>query len=80
MRGSAVPRITVIQREFGANRSRRQRYADLVIGLDGLWPLVRYELIILFCSWVPGALGLLLRSKLYPLILGRVGTQRHLRL
>ena len=28
---------------------------------------------ILLASWVPGALGLLLRSKLYPLLLGRVG-------
>ena len=27
----------------------------------------------LLSAWVPGALGLFLRSKLYPLILGRVG-------
>ena len=27
----------------------------------------------LLCAWVPGALGLFLRSKLYPLLLGRVG-------
>lgn len=67
------PHITDIQKEFGAQRSRRQRYADLVVGEDGLWPLVRYELVLLLSSWVPGALGLLLRSKLYPLILGRVG-------
>jgi acetyltransferase-like isoleucine patch superfamily enzyme len=67
------PRITDIQREFGASRSRRQRYADLVVGQSGLWPLVRYELVLLLSSWVPGALGLFLRSKLYPLILGRVG-------
>ena len=65
--------ITAIQREFGSNRSRRQRYADLVIGQPGLWPLVRYELTILLAAWIPGALGLFLRSKLYPLILGRVG-------
>jgi acetyltransferase-like isoleucine patch superfamily enzyme len=70
---AADPRITDIQREFGANRSRRQRYSDLVIGQSGLWPLVRYELTMLCSAWVPGALGLFLRSKLYPLILGRVG-------
>jgi acetyltransferase-like isoleucine patch superfamily enzyme len=69
----ADPRITKIQREFGASRSRRQRYADLVIGQAGLWPLVRYELTMLLSAWVPGALGLFLRSKLYPTILGRVG-------
>ena len=36
-------------------------------------PLVAYELIMLCASWVPGALGLFLRSKLYPLVLGAVG-------
>ena len=69
----ADPQITDIQKEFGAARSKRQRYADLVIGESGWWPLVRYELVMLVSSWVPGALGLFLRSKLYPLILGRVG-------
>lgn len=69
----ADPTITDIQKEFGAGRSKRQRYADLVIGQSGWWPLIRYELVLLACSWVPGALGLFLRSKLYPLILGRVG-------
>ena len=69
----ADPRITDIQKAFGANRSRRERYADLVVGRDGWGPLLAYELIVLVSSWIPGALGLFLRSKLYPLILGRVG-------
>jgi acetyltransferase-like isoleucine patch superfamily enzyme len=69
----ADPRITDIQKAFGAQRSKRHRYADLVVGQDGLWALIRYELVLLLSSWVPGALGLFLRSKLYPLILGRVG-------
>ena len=72
-RAQADPRITDIQKEFGASRSRRERYADLVIGDAGWWPLIRYELVLLTSSWVPGALGLFLRGKLYPLILGRVG-------
>jgi acetyltransferase-like isoleucine patch superfamily enzyme len=71
--GRVDPRITDIQREFAANRSRRQRYADLVVGESGLWPLVRYEATMLLSAWVPGALGLFLRSKLYPLVLGHVG-------
>jgi acetyltransferase-like isoleucine patch superfamily enzyme len=70
---SADPSIPYIQKEYGASRSPRQRYADLVIGQPGLWPLVRYELTMLLSTWVPGALGLFLRSKLYPLVLGRVG-------
>lgn len=69
----ADPHITDIQKEFGAARSKRERYADLVIGESGWWPLLRYELVMLLSSWVPGALGLFLRSKLYPLILGRAG-------
>jgi acetyltransferase-like isoleucine patch superfamily enzyme len=69
----ADARITDIQREFGAGRSRRERYADLVVGQPGLWALVKYEVVLLLSAWVPGALGLFLRSKLYPLILGRVG-------
>ena len=69
----ADPAITDIQKEFGAQRSKRQRYADLVVGEDGLWALIKYELVLLLSSWVPGALGLVLRGRLYPLILGRVG-------
>jgi acetyltransferase-like isoleucine patch superfamily enzyme len=53
--------------------SKAAKYQALVIGKPGLMALITYELIILLCSGVPGALGLLLRSKLYPLILGGVG-------
>jgi acetyltransferase-like isoleucine patch superfamily enzyme len=68
------PRITVIQQElFNERRSSVGKYRDLVIGRPGLWPLVRYEFVVLLSSWVPGALGLFLRSKLYPLVMGAVG-------
>lgn len=69
----ADPRITEIQKEFGSSRPRRQRYADLVIGREGWGPLLAYELVVTLSAWVPGALGLFLRSQLYPLILGGVG-------
>jgi acetyltransferase-like isoleucine patch superfamily enzyme len=73
-RGSpADPAITDIQKSYGARTSRRRRYAELVVGQDGWWPLIRYELTMLLSGWVPGALGLFLRSRLYPAILGRVG-------
>ena len=66
--------ITVIQDElFGAGQSKLQKYANLIIGQPGLWPLIRYEAITLLCMPVPGALGLFLRMKLYPWLLGRVG-------
>jgi acetyltransferase-like isoleucine patch superfamily enzyme len=68
------PRITVIQQElFDEKRSKVDKYRDLVIGRPGLWPLIKYELVTVFTSWVPGAVGLVLRSKLYPRLLGRVG-------
>ncbi len=72
-RGAADPAITDIQKAFGGKRTRRQRYADLVIGQDGWWPLIRYELAMLLCGWLPGALGLVLRSRIYPSLFGRVG-------
>ncbi len=68
------PRITVIQQAlFDEKKSKADKYRDLVIGGPGWWPLLGFELVTMLSSWIPGALGLLLRSKLYPMILGRVG-------
>ncbi len=68
------PRITVIQQElFDERRSKADKYRDLVIGRPGWGPLLAFELVMLVASWVPGALGLFLRARLYPLVLGRVG-------
>jgi acetyltransferase-like isoleucine patch superfamily enzyme len=68
------PRITVIQQElFDEKKSRADKYRDLVIGRPGWGPLVGFELVTMLSAWMPGALGLFLRAKLYPLILGRVG-------
>lgn len=58
---------------FDDRRSRAQRYMDLVVGERGWWPLLRHELILLCAAWVPGALGLFLRAKLYPRLLGACG-------
>jgi acetyltransferase-like isoleucine patch superfamily enzyme len=68
------PRITVIQQElFNEHRSRADKYRELFVGRPGVGALIKYELAMMLASWVPGALGLLLRSKLYPLVLGSVG-------
>ena len=62
------------QRElFDHKKSKAQKYQDLFIGERGFWKMVKYELIMTLCSWVPGALGILLRSKFYPRLLGKVG-------
>lgn len=55
------------------SKSTVRRYQDLALGTTSLWYLIKFELIMLFSSWVPGALGLFLRKFLYPLILGSVG-------
>ena len=58
---------------FDARRSKVERYADLVVGERGWGVLLRYELVMLLASWVPGALGLVLRGWLYPWLLGACG-------
>ncbi len=62
-----------IQKElFAGRKSALSKYRDLIIGRPGWGALIGYELVNLF-SYLPGAAGLLLRSKLYPLLLGRCG-------
>ncbi|MBT8114171.1 MAG: acyltransferase [Arenicella sp.] len=56
------------------SRSSLQRYQDLAVGSSSIWYLIKYELINLFSSWVPGALGLMLRKLLYPRLLCEVGS------
>ena len=58
---------------FDARRSKVERYADLVVGERGWGALLRYELVMLLASWVPGAVGLVLRGWLYPWLLGACG-------
>jgi acetyltransferase-like isoleucine patch superfamily enzyme len=68
------PRITVIQQElFDENRSKGEKYRELFVGKKGLGALIAYETAMLLSSWIPGALGLVLRSIMYPWILGSVG-------
>jgi acetyltransferase-like isoleucine patch superfamily enzyme len=50
-----------------------KRYAALMVGKDSFWELLKYELIIFVCGGLGGAVGLLLRKKLYPYLLGKSG-------
>lgn len=72
---SLVKRETIdIQKElFANNSSKLSKYQDLIIGQRNFFHLIKYEVIISICSWLPGAVGLLLRSKLIPLLLGSAG-------
>ena len=63
-----------IQKElFSEKESKVKKYQKLVIGETGSWSLIKYELITMFSLWIPGALGLLLRSILYPKLLKHCG-------
>jgi acetyltransferase-like isoleucine patch superfamily enzyme len=63
-----------IQKElFDPQRSKVDKYADLVVGRRGFVPLLRYELVTMLSANRAGAFGLWLRSKLYPRLLGRCG-------
>ena len=57
----------------GQRKSKLQRYQELVIGNGKLFFLIKYELITLISTWIPGALGIFLRGKLFPLLLGSTG-------
>ncbi len=58
---------------FEGGQSKRQRYQELVIGDTSWSSLLKYELITMLACRRVGALGLALRSKLYPYLLGSCG-------
>ena len=72
---STPPRPAVeIQKElFSPDRSRLQKYSDLIVGRRGLSALLRHECIVAVAGNRSGALGLALRARLFPLLLGACG-------
>ncbi len=54
-------------------KSNLAKYQDMVIGKPGLADLLKYELMTFLLAPMPGALGLWLRGKLYPHLLGKIG-------
>jgi len=58
--------VRIQQEVTSGMKSKLTLYSDLIVGKRGLGALIKYELIMLFCSRTPGALGLFLRAKLYP--------------
>ncbi len=67
-----------IQQEVASGmKSKIALYSDLIVGKRGLGALIKYELIMLFCSRTPGALGLFLRDRLYPCLFRSCGRGVH---
>lgn len=62
-----------IQKAYQGEGSKLQKYQDLILGRRSLWKLFQYEFITGLYGSMPGALGLVLRMKLYPKLLGGVG-------
>jgi acetyltransferase-like isoleucine patch superfamily enzyme len=58
---------------FAPGTSSRAKYAALVVGQTGLGALLKYELVVMLAQSRPGALGLALRKRLYPSLLGSCG-------
>jgi acetyltransferase-like isoleucine patch superfamily enzyme len=58
---------------FDRGTSAREKYARLVVGRPGLGALLAHEAVTMCSQHVPGALGLVLRKTLYPLLLGACG-------
>lgn len=57
------------------NKSAVKAYMDLAVGSDSYMDLFKYEVIHGLLSSTPGGLGYLLRQKLYPRILGGMGSR-----
>src|SRR5262245_42011728 len=71
--GESPRRPIAIQAEMGHRGSTPfRKYQDLVVGTRSLFKLVLFELVTSL-TWLPGALGLILRKLLYPLVLASVG-------
>jgi len=63
-----------VQDRISARRiSSLKKYQLMVIGSESWLDLLKYETVTLLVSRLPGALGLFLRSKMYPWLLGEVG-------
>lgn len=65
--------LDIQQQLVNSNQSSMQKYLALVIGRGSWLTLLKYEVIVLLCSAVPGALGLVLRKALYPRLLKKCG-------
>jgi len=75
--GSADPAGSPIGRAqdqlFAPGTSSRAKYAALVVGRPGLGALLKHELIVMIAQARTGAVGLVVRKALYPLLLGSCG-------
>lgn len=53
--------------------STLDKYCNLVLGYRSISALIKYELITLLFGYIPGALGLVLRKAVYPMLFDKIG-------
>lgn len=65
---------TALQRALtDPGKSAFVKYQEVVLGSSSMLYLVKYEILTCLIGFLPGAVGLLLRKKLYRTLLGKVG-------
>ena len=73
VRSDSVKRLGFIATSGDMHRSPLQKYQDNVIGNRSLWQTIKYEFVTSLLTDLPGMLGLFLRMKIYPSLLGKIG-------
>jgi len=53
--------------------SHFEKYQDMFVGKKSVWELIKYEVLISWLSLLPGALGILVRNKLFKFVFNKVG-------
>ena len=72
--GNEGPQKTVLQAALtDTNKSALEKYQEVVIGSPNLLGLLKYEFLTSVIGSLPGAVGLVLRQKLYRSLFGRIG-------
>lgn len=63
----------VISQITDGSDSALRSYQNIVVGSHSLWVTFKYEAVNAICKFLPGAVGLLARKRLYPRLLCRSG-------
>ena len=68
-------RETLVDTLSSEAKSPLQKYKEIYVGSNSLSALLRYELLTLFLSTLPGALGFTLRKVFYRLLFAEIGRE-----
>jgi acetyltransferase-like isoleucine patch superfamily enzyme len=58
---------------FEGREGLLRKYKSFMVGDQGWWTLIKFELITTLFGWMPGALGLVLRSFFFPFLFKKIG-------